>query len=102
MEQNVLKKNSSIGAKLWAPIVGFGIVGQLAWVIENMYFAIRHRRLLRRDYPNGHFVGYNGDGVHHFRGRIVRQDRQTQTIHRLRLYHLGRYDNVVCGDQCRI
>ena len=39
MEQNVLKKNSSIGAKLWAPIIVFGIVGQLAWVIENMYFA---------------------------------------------------------------
>lgn len=29
-----------IGAKLWMPIVLFGLFGQLAWVVENMYFNV--------------------------------------------------------------
>ena len=32
-------KNTSIGAKIWAPVILFGLIGQIAWTIENMYFA---------------------------------------------------------------
>ena len=34
-----LKKETSIGAKLWFSIIFFGLIGQIAWVVENMNFA---------------------------------------------------------------
>ena len=30
---------SRLGGKLWFSIVFFGLIGQIAWVVENMYFA---------------------------------------------------------------
>lgn len=35
----VVKKSSKLGGRLWAAIVLFGLVGQLAWVVENIYFS---------------------------------------------------------------
>lgn len=32
-------KSASIGKKIWLPVILFGLIGQIAWVIENMYFA---------------------------------------------------------------
>lgn len=32
-------KAASIGRKIWLPVLLFGLIGQIAWVIENMYFA---------------------------------------------------------------
>lgn len=32
-------KSASLGAKTWASIILFGLVGQIAWVVENMYFS---------------------------------------------------------------
>lgn len=34
------KKSSKLGSKTWAGIIIFGLIGQLAWVIENMYFNV--------------------------------------------------------------
>ena len=36
MEQ---KKSTPLGGKVWFSAVFFGLVGQIAWVVENMYFA---------------------------------------------------------------
>lgn len=36
--QNI-QKSSRLGGKLWFSILFFGLVGQIAWVVENMYFA---------------------------------------------------------------
>lgn len=33
-------KSSKLGTKAWMGIVLFGLIGQLAWVIENMYFNV--------------------------------------------------------------
>lgn len=33
-------KSAKLGARVWVSIVLFGLVGQLAWVIENMYFNV--------------------------------------------------------------
>lgn len=33
------KKSTPLGAKLWFSAVFFGLVGQIAWIVENMYFA---------------------------------------------------------------
>lgn len=33
------EKTSRIGAKIWVPVILFGLIGQIAWIIENMYFA---------------------------------------------------------------
>ncbi len=57
-DQNVLKKNSSIGAKLWLPVIVFGVVGQLAWVIENMYFATFAQNLFQETWIYGNKAYY--------------------------------------------
>jgi len=33
-----MKPTNKIGARLWSSILMFGLFGQLAWVVENMYF----------------------------------------------------------------
>lgn len=33
------KKKTSVGARIWISAILFGFVGQIAWVVENMYFA---------------------------------------------------------------
>jgi MFS family permease len=40
MENNVvLKKSNKLGTKTWICIIIFGLAGQLAWMVENMYFS---------------------------------------------------------------
>ena len=40
MENNVvLKKSNKLGLKTWVCIIIFGLAGQLAWMVENMYFS---------------------------------------------------------------
>ena len=34
------KVSSKLGGRIWAGIIIFGLIGQLAWVIENMYFNV--------------------------------------------------------------
>lgn len=33
-------KSTKLGARIWVSILFFGLAGQLAWVIENMYFNV--------------------------------------------------------------
>lgn len=40
MEQSVsTKKTTPLGVRIWISAIAFGLVGQIAWVVENMYFA---------------------------------------------------------------
>ena len=39
MSDLVVKKSNKLGAKVWLSIVIFGLMGQLAWMVENMYFS---------------------------------------------------------------
>ena len=39
MSDLVVKKSNKLGAKVWLSIVLFGLMGQLAWMVENMYFS---------------------------------------------------------------
>ena len=32
-------KTSALGAKVWSTVIMFGLIGQIAWVVENMYFS---------------------------------------------------------------
>lgn len=34
-----VKKSSPLGARVWISAIFFGLIGQIAWVVENMYFA---------------------------------------------------------------
>ncbi len=36
---NTVVKSNKLGAKTWITIVLFGLIGQLAWMVENMYFS---------------------------------------------------------------
>ncbi len=38
MEQKKIK--SSLGLRVWAALLAFGLIGQVAWVVENMYFNV--------------------------------------------------------------
>ena len=38
MERNS-KKTTPLGGRIWISAIVFGLVGQIAWVVENMYFA---------------------------------------------------------------
>ena len=33
------KKTTPLGGRIWASAIVFGLVGQIAWVVENMYFS---------------------------------------------------------------
>ena len=35
----VKSKSTRLGAKIWASVLICGLIGQIAWIIENMYFA---------------------------------------------------------------
>lgn len=39
MSELVVKKSNKLGFKVWFSIVLFGLMGQLAWMVENMYFS---------------------------------------------------------------
>ncbi len=39
MAEVVIKKSNKLGARVWLSIVIFGLMGQLAWMVENMYFS---------------------------------------------------------------
>ena len=36
---NASVKTTKLGAKIWTCVLVFGLVGQIAWSVENMYFA---------------------------------------------------------------
>lgn len=36
---NTVCKGSRLGKRIWLSAIFFGLIGQLAWVVENMYFA---------------------------------------------------------------
>jgi len=38
-KQLVIKKSIPLGAKIWAAIIIFGFMGQIAWAVENTYFS---------------------------------------------------------------
>ena len=38
-KNTVIKKANKLGTKNWLCIILFGLVGQLAWMVENMYFS---------------------------------------------------------------
>ena len=39
MADLVVKKSNKLGVKVWLSIVVFGLMGQIAWMVENMYFS---------------------------------------------------------------
>ncbi len=39
MSELVVKRSNKLGARVWTSIIVFGLMGQLAWMVENMYFS---------------------------------------------------------------
>ena len=40
MKQDIgIKKTTPLGGRVWISVIVFGLVGQIAWVVENMYFS---------------------------------------------------------------
>ena len=34
------KEKHALGVRVWAALLSFGLIGQIAWVVENMYFNV--------------------------------------------------------------
>ena len=34
------KEGKALGGRVWAALLSFGLIGQIAWVVENMYFNV--------------------------------------------------------------
>lgn len=49
MSELVVKKPNKLGAKVWISIVLFGLMGQLAWMVENMYFSTYIQKQITAD-----------------------------------------------------
>ena len=39
MQKLKAAKSNPLGARIWSSLVICGLIGQIAWIIENMYFA---------------------------------------------------------------
>ncbi len=40
MGKKTEKTRSPLGGRVWAALLAFGLIGQIAWVVENMYFNV--------------------------------------------------------------
>ena len=49
MADLVVKKSNKLGAKVWLSIVIFGLMGQIAWMVENMYFSTYIQKQITAD-----------------------------------------------------
>ena len=49
MAEVVVKKSNKLGGKIWTSIVLFGFMGQLAWMVENMYFSTYIQKVITTD-----------------------------------------------------
>lgn len=49
MAESVIKKSNKLGASVWLSIVIFGLMGQLAWMVENMYFSTYIQKQITAD-----------------------------------------------------
>ncbi len=38
-DETQVKRSTPLGARVWISAIFFGLIGQIAWVVENMYFA---------------------------------------------------------------
>lgn len=53
-------KSASLGAKTWVSIILFGLVGQIAWVVENMYFSrFMQNEITREPYATTLLVAFS-------------------------------------------
>lgn len=39
-------ENNNIGRKMWTSVILFGLIGQVAWIVENMYFNVFIDRMI--------------------------------------------------------
>ena len=49
MAEVVVKRSNKLGARIWLSIVIFGLMGQLAWMVENMYFSTYIQKQITTD-----------------------------------------------------
>lgn len=49
MSEVVVKKPNKLGAKIWFSVVLFGLMGQLAWMVENVYFSTYIQKKITSD-----------------------------------------------------
>ena len=49
MADLIVKKSNKLGVKVWVSIVLFGLMGQLAWMVENMYFSTYIQNEITKD-----------------------------------------------------
>lgn len=56
----LVKRNGALGGRVWGSIILFGLIGQIAWVVENMYFSrFMQNEITREPYATTLLVAFS-------------------------------------------
>ena len=97
MNKGAFSKNN------WLVLILFGLIGQIAWAVENMYFNL----FIFETFPPNLdaitlMVQLSGcDGCNARRGYALGQSGSKKKIYIHRIYHLGRYGRTLRFHQAR-
>lgn len=54
------KKKGALGGRVWTSVILFGLIGQIAWVVENMYFSrFMQNEITRKPYATTLLVAFS-------------------------------------------
>ena len=94
------KKVGALGGKVWTSILLFGLIGQIAWVVENMYFSrFMQNEITRAPYATTLMVVFSAIFATVstlIGGALCDRTWQKKTFYLLGLRYLGFYNYDVC------
>ena len=56
--KNIGSRSTPLGGRIWASLLVCGFIGQIAWIVENMYFSTFAQDIFENsaDYGNYYFI----------------------------------------------
>ena len=95
------KNPGALSGRTWTSILLFGLIGQIAWVVENMYFSrFMQNEITRAPYATTLMVAFSTVcyTVYAAGRRHLRPYRQAQGVYHLGVCDLGLYHYGLCPD----
>lgn len=96
------KNPGALSGRTWTSILLFGLIGQIAWVVENMYFSrFMQNEITRAPYATTLMVAFSALFATLstlLGGRHLRPYRQAQSVYHLGVCDLGLYHYGLCPD----
>ena len=93
---------TKLGRKFWISMLIFGLMGQVAWVVENMYFNVFIYKMFHATAADISLMVMASAVTAALTTSGVRQGREAQSLHEHRLYNMGyQYNSLRVHTQCR-